>query len=252
MKVAIYGTPDTNPELVAFGAGLDRTFWRHPHFWQGSEAENFDLVVLSGLWGKNQDILRVYTARGVPVICLDFPYFRDRSEYWQVSVGGLNKPPMFGCPQDRWDALGLRVRAKGGDPKGYTLIACQNATDKSHGLTVDEYRAWEAEQEGKIRPHPHVAPSDATLAEDLAGAKVVKTLCSTTGIDALLAGVPAMADMPDRCAWGALSGAKLPSVKKRLELFSRLAYGQWTLDEMASGECARFLLDNLERWHADN
>lgn len=249
MKAALYGTPADNPELVAFGQGLDRAVWRHPHFWRSNEAESFDLVAVSGLWATNLDILRVYTARGVPVIVLNLPYFRERPEYWQVSVDGLNRPPMFDCQQDRFDALGLAIKAKGGDAKGYTLIACQNATDKSHGLSEADYAAWEAAQDGKLRPHPHVAVSKTSLADDLAGASCVKTLCSTTGIDALLAGVPAVADLPERAAWGALSGAKLPSVKQRAALFSRLAYGQWTLDEMASGECARFLLDNLERWH---
>lgn len=249
MKAALYGTPADNPELVAFGQGMERAAWRHPSFWRSNEAERFDLVVVSGLWGSNADILRVYTARGVPVVVLDWPYFRDRSHYWQVSVGGLSKPPMFDCPQDRFNALGLPVRAKGGSAKGYTLIACQRPADRSHGLSVKDYATWEAAQDGKLRPHPKESTPNASLADDLNGAACVKTLCSTVGIDALIAGVPAVADLPERAAWGALSGTKLPSVKQRTALFSRLAYGQWTLDEMASGDCARFLLDNLERWH---
>lgn len=69
------------------------------------------------------------------------------------------------------------------------------------------------------------------------------TLCSTTGLDALLAGVPAVAELPDRAVWGELSGESLPSMADRLALFSRIAYAQWTLDEIASGVAIQFTLD---------
>lgn len=60
-----------------------------------------------------------------------------------------------------------------------------------------------------------------------------------------MAGVPAVADKPERAAWGELSGEKLPSMADRLALFHRLAYGQWTLDEMRDGTCAAFIRDHL-------
>lgn len=245
MQAALYGTPDDNPELVAFGEGLGRFVWRHPHFWRDGEAEGFGLVVLSGLHGKNADIARAYTARAVPVLVMDAAYFRDVPGYWQVSLGGLNRPPLFDCPPDRFDALGLAITPKGGNPKGPALIALQRGEDASHGLSAMQVGVWaQSVGAGVIRPHPLDAEVPP-LADALAGTAVVRTLCSTIGIDALLAGVPAVADMPERAAWGELSGDVLPSVADRRKLFSRLAYGQWTLDEMRSGECAAFVRDHL-------
>ena len=243
MRTALYGEQGRSPELDAFAAGWGKTVWRHPHFWHG-EVMPFDLVVLGSLWANNAAILRAYSARGVPALVIDLGYIRGRG-HWQVSLGGLNRIVPFACPQDRWDALGVSVAASGGDPNGYTLIAGQRPQDASHGLSVGEYNAWLAKQHGRVRLHPREAEPERSLAEDLAGAKVVRTLCSTAGLDALIAGVPAIAEMPERAIWGELSGPKLPSMAERLAVFSRIAYGQWTLDEMRSGECAAFVRDHL-------
>jgi hypothetical protein len=251
MKAALYGTEWANPELVAFGRGLEvvghRAVWRNPHYWRDGEAERFDLVVLSGLHAKHPDILRVYGAQGVPVLVLDAGYMRRDLGYWQASLGGLNRAPSFPCESDRFDALGITIKTAGGNPKGYRLIAGQLARDASHGLAADEYETWLHGQKGRLRRHPleTVVPP---LADDLAGAKCVHTYCSTAGLDALIAGVPATADAPERACWGELSGAKLPSIAARRALCNRLAYGQWTLDEMEYGVAPAFIVENVWRW----
>jgi len=251
MKVALYGTDWANPELAAFGRGAEASghgvVWRNPHYWRDDEAERFGLVVLSGLHAKHSDILRVYGAQGVPVLVLDAGYMRRDLGYWQVSLGGLNRPPSFSCESDRFDALGLTIKSAGGNPKGYRLIAGQLPRDASHGLSEAEYEAWLHAQTGRLRRHPLLAVVPP-LTDDLAGAKCVHTYCSTTGLDALIAGVPATAEAPERACWGELSGAKLPTLAARRALCNRLAYGQWTLDEMQSGEAPAFVMEHLWHW----
>jgi len=77
----------------------------------------------------------------------------------------------------------------------------------------------------------------------LAGARLVVTWNSNVGHEALLAGVPVVAHGP--AAYAELAGETLPSVDARREYFHRVAYGQWTLDEMRSGACQRFIVDHL-------
>src|SRR5690606_20884983 len=140
-------------ELVAFGAGLGRVAWRHPHFWRDGEAEGFGLVVLSGLHGKNADSVRAYTARAVPVLVLDAAYFRDVPCDSQVSRGGITHPPLFDCPPDRFAALGLAITPKGGNGKGPALIALQRGEDASHGLSAMQVGVWaQSVGAGVIRP----------------------------------------------------------------------------------------------------
>ncbi len=243
MQTALYGQQGSEPWLEAFADGWGKVVWRHPHFWQG-EVEQFDLVVLASLWAKNGAILDAYRARGIPVLVIDLGYVRHKG-HRQVSLNGLNHAPTFVCKGDRWDAMGVSVAASGGDPSGYTLIAAQRPCDASHGFTESAYNAWLAGQDGRIRVHPVEGVNIKTLAEDLAGAKILKTLCSTSGLESLIAGVPAVADAPDRAVWGELSSETLPSIADRLNLFHRIAYGQWTMDEMRSGECAAFVRDHL-------
>lgn len=242
MRTGIY---ISDPDLAqAVTAGLesigDRPVRRSSDYTPG-QTESFEQVVVDGLRGAHRDLLADYRVKGVPVIVIDAGYLCRDQDYLQVSLNGLNRPPNppYPVPSDRFDALGLSVAESGGDPKGYVLIAAQRPSDASHGLTANAYRDWLAAQDGKIRPHPAEQPEGSTLANDLAGARLLKTYCSNAGIEALLAGVPAVAEAPERAAWGELSGETLPSIAEREKLFHRLAYGQWTLTEIASGDAFR-------------
>jgi len=246
MRVGIH-INSSEPVAQAVVAGFQSLGWRTAlrsgiHYSAG-ETENFDLIVVDGTKGNRRALVDDYAAKGIRALIIDHGHFRDVPGYWQLSIGALNRIPSLACPPDRFKALGLSVKTSGGNAKGYTLIAAQRPHDASHGLSANGYRAWLSAQDGKVRPHPLESAPDNSLADDLAGAKLVRTLCSTTGLDALLAGVPAVAELPDRAVWGELSGETLPSMADRLAMFSRIAYAQWTLDEIASGEAIQFTLD---------
>lgn len=269
MKVGVYAG-DHNLEAGAFSAGLEacghRPLRRSASDHGPGQTEPFGAVVITGMRGKGRVIRDDYERLGVPVIVIDYGYLARTSGvatwetgHWQVGVGGLNRPPSFQCPADRFDSLGIAVRPKG--KGGVPLVLGQHVGDPSHGLNLPEMQAWAqwlCDAHGaRFRAHPdspevEVAAerADGPLGAVLAEASVVYTLCSTAGLDAILAGVPAVATMPDRACWGSLSGAKLPSMAARKALCHRLAYGQWTLAEMRSGAAAQFVMDNLGRWNA--
>jgi hypothetical protein len=269
MKVGVYAG-DRNLEAGAFSAGLEacghRPLRRSASDYGPGQTEPFGVVVITGMRGKGRVIRDDYERIGVPVVVIDYGYLRRTSGvatwetgHWQVGVGGLNRPPSFECPDDRFDSLGIEVKARGKGKR--PLVLGQHVGDPSHGLDAREMATWAqwlCDCHGaRFRPHPDspdlevaaeraVGPLEAVLAES----SVVHTLCSTAGLDAILAGVPAVATMPDRACWGVLSGVRLPSVARRRELCSRLAYGQWTLAEMRSGLAADFVMQNVGRWNA--
>src|SRR5690606_20547109 len=135
------------------------------------------------------------------------------------------------------------------------LICGQVPGDAAHGLDADSYLNWlraivSQYPDAVYRPHPRggidlpgVESHIGSLEEALAGARLVVTWNSNVGHDALLAGVPVVAQRPT--AYAELLGETLPSVEARREYFHRVAYGQWTLAEMHSGLCQRFILENL-------
>lgn len=225
-----------------------------------------DAVVISGARDKGAHILADHKAAGIPVIVIDYGYLRRvngvadyETGHWQVGVGGLNKPPAFECSSDRFDALGIDVPSErgGGD---IDLVLGQHSGDPSHGMTDKEMIEWGRakceETGGYWRPHPH-SPNimacdrvaDGDYRQWLDRARCVHTVCSTGGLEAILHGVPAVADRPDRASWGDLSGLRLPDQDMIVSVLRRLAYGQWTLDEMRSGEAVRFILSNMRTWN---
>jgi hypothetical protein len=95
-----------------------------------------------------------------------------------------------------------------------------------------------------MRPHPGIhAPSDDP---DFRGAHCVVTWASGAAIKAIVAGVPAFHEFPE---WIGGSAARFgidhieePFLGDRLPMLQRLAWAQWSLEEIASGEPFRCLL----------
>lgn len=258
-----------NLEAGAFASGLEVIGWRVKRYNASDHGKGqvipCDLLVISGTRGKGQIALDDYASEGIQTAVIDYGYL-DRvsgmatwqSGHWQVGIGGLNRPPAFPCPDDRLKRLGITpqqpTRGKG------ALVLGQHSGDPSHGLTDAEMQAWAQrvcdETGGYWRPHPdspHIevnAPrADGHLSEWLAEVGCVHTLCSTGGLEALIAGVPAVAHMPSRACWGELSGHEHPSADAVSQLCARLSYGQWTIEEMRSGQAAAFIVENLEIWN---
>lgn len=251
MIVGVYANAECQ-EAGALCAGLaacgHRAVTRSLADHSDGQTERFDAVIVVGLRGRGGAVLADYTAAGVPVLVIDLGYMA-RDAYYQIGLGGLNRVPEFACPADRFNALGLTVHARGGDPEGYVLVLGQMPGDAAHGLDEPALRAWaDAMREqypgARYRPHPLSGePVDGSLAAALKGARLVVTLNSNAGHESLLAGVPVIAHAP--AAYAALAGPNLPTVAERRAYFERLAYAQWTLAEMADGTAARFLFEHL-------
>lgn len=100
----------------------------------------------------------------------------------------------------------------------------------------------------RIRPHPGQGPA-VPLAEDLADARCVYTWHSGAALQALMLGVPVWYCFP---LWiGGRGGAPWDQMGRvdanrdegaRLAMFRRLAWAQWTLDEIKTGEAIRCVL----------
>ena len=242
------------PQALALRDGFEalgwRVIWRSGELYKQGQVENFDAVAVCGCRGNNRDVLADYTAVGIPAMVIEWGYLKradlGRDGYWQLGLGGLNWLPTTPCKTDRWRALGLNL-AKPHD--GVTIIAGQMIGDAAHpfgdAVSMTRWACGVAEQEtGPVlfRPHPRsawVAPhgmelDTLPLAVSLARAGKVIAWSSNVGNDALLAGCEVRAYGP--AIWAAVERAN------RRKYFHRLAYAQWTLDEIATGEPIDFVL----------
>jgi len=187
-----------------------------------------------------------------------------RDAYYRFAVNGWS-PDRYvgqGLPATRFERLGLRIRPwrTGGREivvAGSTAKAC---TD--HGIG---YQEWErkviAQLQGcgrplAYRPKPNdlaagpiagAALDRRPVSEMLASAYAVVTHHSNTAIDALLAGVPV------HCETGAAAAFSVPLdqiaaaslLEGREQFLFDVAWLQWTLEEMRTGECWKHLRQYL-------
>lgn len=254
MRIAIYSRHGRHATALALEAGFEAlghgVAHRSHSDYTAGQTEKFDAIVAVGLRGKGRDILADYMRIGTPVLIVDFGYVRRVTGfessfdglYWQISLGGLNRVPPFPCPPDRWQALGVEL-APPVNRDGPRVLCAQTVGDAAHPFAtralLDEWIA--AVPHDELRLHPETARHDGVDLEPLDAmlgrAGVVVTWNSNVGHDALIAGVPvvALGDAP-------YAGVAL---EDRDAYFARLAYGQWTIEEMAAGLPQCFIVDHL-------
>jgi hypothetical protein len=229
---------------------------------------------LSGLRSYSKAIIEAYNSNGINAIVIDWGYLKRvfgsadfNTKYWQVGINKLNWLYPDQCSTDRLDQLNITIKQPivnaGRDVK---LVCGQYPNDPSHDMDNHEMQLWAEsiveELKGlttdKIiwRPHPaqieienrYVPCRNAdevsvlSLQEDLTRANLVITYRSNVGHDALIAGIPVYCDTgamySGLCRKDLVKAisSKCPAKVTREKYFARVAYSQWTLDEINSGE----------------
>lgn len=185
---------------------------------------------------------------GFPQLVLEAGYINGQSgDYVQsrlqfVSTGwnglhGRADPDPLDCPPDRAKAFLPTIHSwrKGGD---YVLVC-----DQHPGDACAPPAGWWREARGKFhhdllyRPHPLLAPDLRPLSEALENAAACLTWSSTAAVESVLAGVPTWALDPGSPAWDVAAHhmEAPPYTGERVTWLSRLAYRQWTHEELESG-----------------
>lgn len=184
---------------------------------------------------------------GFDVLVFERGYIGDRFAWTSLAWNGLNgrgTAPVI-------DDGGARFRQYHGslkpwNPDGdYVLICGQVPGDASlQGADLNPWYISKVLEHARdriiFRPHPLGAKrgaiqtlpgaetSSRSLDEDIAGAKLVVTYNSNSGVDAMLAGKPATCENEGSMIYGV-------SPEDRQQWASRLAWRQWTIDEIESG-----------------
>ena len=184
---------------------------------------------------------------GFDVLVFERGYIGNRFEWTSLAWNGLNgrgHAPVIDDGGERFKSHHEPLSPW--NPHGqYVLICGQVPGDAS--LQGRDLNPWYEEQAEKyadhdivFRPHPLGAgrgaiqelkgaiTSNRSLSEDLEGASLVVTYNSNTGVDALLAGKPVYCDNEGSMVWQV-------KPEDREQWAHRLAWRQWTLDEISSG-----------------
>jgi hypothetical protein len=184
--------------------------------------------------------------------------------HYAAGFDGLNGRADFNncdSPSDRWEKLGVQLKPW---KRGSRIILCGQipwdaAVDhtnhlqwlKNKILDIHEY----TDREIVFRPHPKYANreilnhidrsficrwSTESLLDDLQDAWCVMTFNSNSGVEAAIEGVPVFVDDCGSMAFPVANRSIIyidnPKTPEREQWAHNLAYCQWTLDEMRSGE----------------
>lgn len=255
LSVRIYATAKHQTECgLAVRAGLAR----HGIAAELARPHEYSPTDLAVVWGHRQHgIMRGQKAAGARYLVMERGYFGDRFAFYSLGYDGLNGRADFcnaGAPGDRWQRYGWDLPAWK-ESGQIVLVMGQVLGDAA--LAHVNYREWQEkaviaakkyELPVYFRRHPHpraradgtqlrVPLSKSTLEEDLARAAVVVTLNSNSGVDAVLAGVPAITYDVGAMAWK-VTAHKIGEIARpcRRQWVHELAYAQWLLHEIESGE----------------
>lgn len=125
---------------------------------------------------------------------------------------------------ERWDSLGVELAPwrEGGET---VVLPSRGIGPACHRMPRD----WPSRQVGRVRPHPGTGPAKR-LSEDLAECGRVVTWGSGAAVQALMWGIRVESHMPN---W---IGEQDNTDAGRLSMLRRLAWAQWRLSELRTGE----------------
>jgi hypothetical protein len=215
-----------------------------------------DVFVIWNRYSTNEQAADRWEAAGGTVLVAENGYCgRDGEDrqYYAIARHGHNGSGTWEAGgAERWERLGLELRPW--RAAGEHVLVAPNRHFGMRGLAMPQGWAESVVQQlrrhtrrpVRVRPHPNDSPPVRPLAEDLTGCWAVVIWASSVGVHALLAGVPVIACAPwwiCRAAAGAdVSTIEAPALPERRPAFERLAWAQWSVDEIAHGEPFRLLL----------
>lgn len=155
--------------------------------------------------------------------------------------------------EDRWAKLGIELAPMKTDGR-YTLVAPNRSFGMAGGIMPPDWADRVAAllrakgEPVRVRHHPGNLRSDVSLFDDLVGARRVVIWSSSVGVHALVRGIPVECHAPWWIGKGAATAPGEPRLSaapfedKRLHALQRLAWAQWTVEEIAAGAPFRHLL----------
>jgi hypothetical protein len=215
---------------------------------------------------KSARLWQLMRARNVIPIMFDKGYCRTKSgggwNYWRVSVGSHNPSDAslsLGYPSDRFFKLGFKVSRSWRSEGKHIVIAGSSAKYHNfHGLMdPSSYARWLVREIRKYSDRPIVyrpkpswrdaepirgtvfSQAGLSLNLDLNNAHALVTHGSNSCFEAALCGVPSIVTgngVMKSVSSNTIEEIENPLRGLRYPVFHALAYHQWTLAEMESGE----------------
>jgi hypothetical protein len=247
----------------------------------GSPAGAEDLLVIWNRYGPFHAMATAWERKGGTVLVCENGYVGKDDQgrqLYAISATGHNGSGWWPVSdeEDRFASLGLPVHAWRfgaglAEPKdGYVLVCGQRGIGSPAMASPPDWHKKAAHEAAKnqlqgaqfkvkVRLHPgDNTPPPTTIEQDLVGAVCCVIWSSSSGVKALLAGVPVVYDAPHWiCAVAAERyrdvigapdwGDRLQQPDLRLPALRRMAHAQWRVAEIEAGEPFRRFRVEIKR-----
>lgn len=232
----------------AFLTGLKRAGYSIVE--RGKPSSRADLLCMWNRQGGAEATANTWEHHGGTVLVCENGYAgRDEQgrQFYAISAHGHNGSGWFPVgEEDRLEALNLPLAPW--RTEGYDLVCGQRGIGS---VTMASPGGWDAKtvarltamrRRVKLRKHPGKVPQKTTVEQELAGAATCVIWSSSSGVKALLNGVPVIYTAPHWiCAEAAVRGlagveAPLRDDAARIRALKFMAWGQRSVVEIESGE----------------
>lgn len=245
-KLMLLEQPRKREECDQFAAGLEACGYKvHRDVW---DPKPDDVMVCWNRTGHAHTMARRFEQARARVIVAENGYLGAQwlgRRWYAIALGhhnGWGRWPAGGT--ERWDALGVQLapmRPLGGE----MVLLAQRGIAEPAMRTPDGWAATTARLLGaRIRRHPGTSTAGPSLEDDLRDASIVATWSSAAAIRALVMGLHVVSGLPRWIAAPATAPVGDPVLNQdlRLPMLQRLAWAQWSADEVVTGEPFRRLL----------
>lgn len=234
--------------IHVFSEGLKKHGFRIINDRQYHPTEN-DVLLIWNRSNSHETIAKRYELAGATVIVAENGYIgktRALAKFHHAGAGTWNVGE-----EDRWQRLKVPLHPWQQNEDGHILVLPQRSIGE---IGVAMPRNWEmavvkrlkvlTKRKIVVRKHPGKNQT-IPLEADLEGAWASVTWASGAGIKSIIAGIPVFHDLRDwigapaaSCTWD----LEQPYKPDRLPMLRRLAWAQWTWEEIEQGEAFRWLL----------
>lgn len=224
---------------------------------QLSDPRPGDLLCIWNRYGHFEEVAEKFERAGARVVVAENGYIGQDDQgrqLYAIAEGQHNVAGSWHIGNGgRFARLGIEPRPWRQDGKHILVTAQRGIGSKlmasPRGWAEDVARRLKERttREVRIRPHPGNKAPAKPLEEDLRDCWAVVTWASGAAVKALIAGIPVFYCAPHWILEGAarkgIDDIESPWMGDRTPHLERMAYAQFTVDEIASGEPFRLLLN---------
>lgn len=258
--------PQVHYRREAFLSGLDAAGYEiMPDSSPREPIHPDDLLVIWNRYGHYERIADRMEAGGGRVLVVENGYYgKDHNgrQPYAMAIGQHQGAGRWYWREgnekfDRLDTLGIKLEPMDWGRPGYILVCGQRSIGSQLMRSPPKWESdmaafikREIDLEVRVRLHPEIlarAKQPATpLLDDLAGAKAVVVWSSNVAVTSLALGIPTFHDAPNQIVGITAAWRMIPRMhtgvwtldwdQARLTVFARMAWAQWFVDEIATGE----------------